>query len=76
MVSVVKKIANKLFESGKHRAGNKISIENCCLKNISAVFTIAKKINHLVYDVNHIVENIFLVNDSVNCLFAVYKLFV
>ena len=34
----------------------------------------AKKINHLVYDVNHIVEDELMINDSVNCLFAVYKL--
>ena len=46
------------------------------LKNISAVFTVARKFNHLVCDVFHIVENIFLVNGwltscllFVNCLY-------
>ena len=31
MISVVKKIANKLFDCGKHPQ-SEISIENCCLK--------------------------------------------
>ena len=43
---------------------------------LRGMFTVAKKFNRFVYDVDHIVEDIFLVNDLINILFAVCKLFV
>ena len=45
-----------------------------CLFHFGACLPFAKKINHLVYDVDHIVEDVVMINDSVNCLFAVWIL--
>ena len=65
-----RKVENSLvnFQSNKYI--------NLLLKNISAVFTVAKKFNHLVYNAFHIAENIFIVNGwltscllFVNCLY-------
>ena len=57
-----------------------LSIENCCLFHFADVYRLQKKFNHLVYDVDHIVENIFLVNGwltscllFVNCLYESWQ---
>ena len=41
---------------------------------LARVYRLQKRFNDVVYDVNHIVEDVVMVNDSVNCLFAVCKL--
>ena len=74
MVSVVKWWSTSCLIVVNNRAGNEISIEFCCLFYFGACLPFAKKINHLVCDVNHIVDDIVMINDSVNCLFAVCKL--
>ena len=53
-----------------------LSNENCCLFYFCGCLPLQKMLNHLVYNTYHIVENIFLVNDLINILFAVCKLFV
>ena len=48
MISVINKIAKELFDYCKHPQ-NEISIEKCCLKISSRMFTISKMFNHLVH---------------------------
>ena len=68
-------MVNKLFESDKHPQSESFLSNNFqCLFHFGACLPFAKKINHLVYDVDHIVEDVVMINDSVNCLFAVCKL--
>ena len=47
-----------------------------CLFLLCGCLPFAKRINHLIYDDYNIVEDVVMLNDSVNCLFAVCKLFV
>ena len=76
MISVVNKIANKLFDCGKFPQ-SKISIENCCLKISSRVFyhlqrsliilfTLNERseftLNERVHFAYDVAENIFFVN--------------
>ena len=66
-------MVNKLFDCGKH-AQSKNKHWKLLLILFSRMFTICKEDNDVVYDVNHIVDDVVMINDSVNCLFAICKL--
>lgn len=59
------------LQNGKHRAGNIFKYINFYFAD---VYHLQRRFNDVVYDVDHIVEDELMINDSVNCLFAVYKL--
>ena len=68
-------MVNKLFESCKHPQ-NKISIENCCLKISSRMFTICKRSLIILFTTHSISQRIISCKWLINILFAVCKLFV
>ena len=63
----------RLFESCKHPQ-RYFKQQFSMLISLCACLPFAKKINHLIYDVYNIVEDVVMLNDYVNCLFAVCKL--
>ena len=72
-------VVNKLFDCGKHQQ-SKISNNFQCLKIFPRCLLFTKMFNHLftlnerIHFAYNIVEDVVMVNDSVNCLFIVCKL--